>query len=171
MAPEPVFPIIAFLTPHRPKGWPITERFVQIGGRSALEQLREGPLKHRDWVGARLVDNTGQAFVIREVKSIGFRTPLWLRLIMRLTRQGDDVEHAVVCRLEPQGPVPFAEVQDRVCRCIDLNSDDWIDDEAMAGEAGEPLELDDVLAAAKAAVRRATDVATLFDGLDAAWPY
>jgi hypothetical protein len=104
------------------------------------------------------------------VWSLGPITQTWERALLTLLRQSDDIEHAVDYELEDRGSILFTEVQDRVCRSIDRNPEDWVDDEAMAGESGPPVTLADILEASRAAVMQATNVQELSDGWDAVWP-
>lgn len=166
---EPVFPILAFWSGKRMRGESGNERFREFKDVEALRLARWDELRPGEWLGMALVDDAGGAWTIREVHSVGYRTPFWLRGLMWIMNQGGDIEHAVECRLEQAAPIPFAEVQQRVCASIDRNPYDWVDDEAVAGEAGPPLVLADALEPMKSAVMRATKVSELFDGLDAAW--
>ncbi len=108
---------------------------------------------------------------ITNISDLGPLTPLWRRILLRTGRQTDLIEHRLSCEFAVQSPVAFDEVKARVWASIERNKDDWVDDEGMAGEGGEAMALNDLLAAAKDAVDRAANVKELFENLDAAWPY
>jgi len=113
-----------------------------------------------------LVDSVSRTWVVRSVRSLGFRTPFFQRMLLTLFNDRDSIEHDVRCELDEIGATPFSEVRERVCRAIDKNPDDWMDDEVLAGANGPPIRLEDVLEALKAAVRRTTNIQELFDSLD-----
>lgn len=113
-----------------------------------------------------LIDTAGGTWVVRRIWSTGLRTPAWKCVLFRLFGKGAHITHNVACEFEDRGLTPFVEVQARVCTSIEQNPDDWVDDEAVAGEGGaEPLNVESVISAAKAAVRRARNIEEIFERL------
>jgi hypothetical protein len=105
------------------------------------------------------------------MEDVGPITPLWHRILLTVFGQSDSIRQRICCEFIEQPALSFDEVKSRVWASIERNQEDWIDDEAVAGEGGAPLPLATVLAAAKAAVDKSTSLKDLFENLDAAWPY
>jgi hypothetical protein len=168
---QPAFPAISFRSYRGRDDPPGNEHFIGVTSWAALCGATGEELKSGEYLGMRLIDDTGATWVVTEVRRLGYRTPLWQRALMTVLNQRDEIFHAVEFEFEERAATSFAEVQDRVCRLIDENREEWIDDEAMAGEAGPPVILEDVIEAAKAAVKRATNLTELFDGLEAVGSY
>lgn len=171
MEPDLAFPVVGFWLSQETYGYRHNERFQSFASWEELREAREGELRRSARLGMLLVDNRGRSWMVAKVWSVGRRTPLWARAILTLFRDRAAIIHHVDYQFEERGPISFDEVQNRVCQSIRRNPDDWADDEALAGEDGPPLKLGDVLDAAEEAVRRATNLAELFAGLEAAWPY
>ena len=114
------------------------------------------------------MDGRGSAWIVRDFKVGRRSTPLWRCVLMTIFPQWDDIIYEVELLLEPQPPLSFQEIQARVCRSIEMNQDEWIDDGAMAGESGEPVTLEQLMTDAKVAVRSATDIESLREALNAA---
>jgi hypothetical protein len=167
--PRLSFPVIGFWLSEETHGHRHNERFRLFSSSRDLHHARLRELRRSQRTGMLLVDNACRAWAVSKVWSVGPRTLIWMRVLLTLFRQSDDIEHAVDYELEDRGLIFFAEVQDRVCRSIDRNPGDWVDDEAIAGEAGPPVKLADILEVVKAAVTQATNLKELSDGLDAAW--
>jgi hypothetical protein len=168
--PQISFPVIGFWLSEETHGHRHNERFRLFSSSPDLHHARLRELRRSERANMLLVDNACRVWAVSKVWSVGPRTQILMRALLTVFRQSDDIEHAVDYELEDRGLSPFTEVQDRVCQSIDRNPGDWVDDEAMAGEAGPPVKLADILEAVKAAVKQATNLKELSDGLDAAWP-
>jgi hypothetical protein len=168
---ELAYPILGFWLDLDDEGERRNERFRGFDSIQEFHVATGGDLRLGRRLGMTILDEAGQTFQVANVSSIGFSMPRWRRVLMWITRDADSIEHRVEYSLVALPPMAFEEAKARVGASIQRNKDDWIDDEAMAGEAGEPMKLEDVIAGAVDAVRKATSVQTLFEGLDAAWPY
>jgi len=160
------FPVIGFREKRDDSGSPPIENFRGFDAWSDLQTMRQRELRRNEWVGMLLVDSGSRTWVVRSVRSRGFRTPFLQRMLLTLFNDHDSIEHDVRCELDEIGVTPFSEVRERVCRAIEKNPDDWMDDEVLAGESGPPIKLEDVLEALKAAVRRTANIQELFDSLN-----
>ncbi len=168
MCPEMAFPLIAF---SRPEGADSDrETFGFVSDLDHLQRARRREIRTSEMLGMVVIDSAGAAWRIQALKVVRRRTPLWQCVLMTVFPQWDDIEYEVDLSLEGLPAVTFPEVQARVCRSIDLNPDDWVDDEAMAGEAGEPVTLEYLMETAKSAVLRSTDIETMRIGIHAALP-
>lgn len=164
------FPVIAFSNVRNLRGDGWKEDFFVYPSLDVIHLANSEELKWDERVGTAFVDCSNQSWIVKRVWSLGYRTPAWKRFVAKyLWRDGRYIIHEIGCEMESTGSMAFSEVQDRVCRLIELNSDDWMDDEAMAGESGPPVLLETILESAKAAVRRATCVLDLLENLDAEW--
>ena len=163
-----IFPLIAF---RRPAGVDDgRETFSFVSDLGHLQRARRRDIRTGKMLGMVLIDSGGAAWRIHALKVVRRHTPLWQCVLMTVFPQWDDIEYEVELSLEGLPGIPFPEVQARVCRSIDQNPDDWVDDEAMAGEAGPPVTLEYLMEAAKSAVRRSTDIETMRVGTHAALP-
>ena len=163
------FPVLA-LGPDR--YWPAGangERFYVFRDRAALSTATRDELARGTRMETLFVDNAGVARTVARTADLGAATPLWQRILMILSRDADRIAHNISCDFVEEAPIPFDSIKARVWASIERNPDDWIDDEAIAGQAGEALGLEDVLADAKAAVDRAANVKELFENLEKAW--
>lgn len=171
MTPEPTFPLLGFWSAPDEFGLNRNERIRYFSEPDSLRRAPQRELRSGDLTGMLLVDNAGRCWIVRDVRSVGFRTAGWHRVLMRLMRQAGYIEHAVEYRLEAVEPLSLPEVRARVCESITRNAADWDDIDGELRDAEEPFDLEKVLAVARAAVERATNVEEIFDGLDEAWPY
>jgi hypothetical protein len=162
------FPLIAFCQPAGAGDG--RETFGFVSDLDHLQRARRCDIRTGVMLGMVLIDSRGRAWRIRALKVARRHTPLWRCVLMTVLPQWDDIEYEVELSLEDLAGVPFSEVQARVCRSIDQNPDDWIDDEAMAGEAGPPVTLEHLMEAAKSAVRRSTDIETMRAEIHAGLP-
>jgi hypothetical protein len=160
------FPVIGFWENRDDSDSLRIENFRGFVEWSDLQTMRQRELRRDGWIGMLLVDSDSRTWVMRSVRSLGFRTPFFQRVLLTLFNDHDNIEHEVRCELDEIGVTPFSEVRERVCRAIEKNPDDWMDDEILAGESGPPIKLEDVLEALKAAVRRTTNLQELFDSLN-----
>jgi hypothetical protein len=129
--------------------------------RASRREIRNGAL-----LRMTVVDAAGRTAQVCEFRVLRRLTPLWQCALMTVFPQWDDIEFEVEFEFEPLPPTTFADLQARLCRSIDANPDEWVDDEALAGEAGAPISLERQLAAAKKVVRAATDLDGIFEGLN-----
>jgi hypothetical protein len=162
------FPLIAFCQPAGAGEG--RETFGFVSDHDHLHRARRRDIRTGVMRGMVLIDSRGRAWRIQALKVVRRHTPLWRCALMTVFPQWDDIEYEVQLSLEDLAGVPFSEVQARVCRSIDQNTDDWIDDEAMAGESGPPVTLEQLMETAKTAVRRSTDIETMRVGIHAALP-
>lgn len=165
------YPILAFWLDRDAAGEHRNERFRLFVSAQDLAVVSAWGLRCEHSPGTQFLDNAGRNFQIANVIGGEFVTPLWLRILARVMRDPGSIRRRVEYRVVVLPPMPFADAKARVGASIQRNTDDWLDDEAMAGESGEPLKLEDVIAVAMKAVRKATTVKDLHEGLDAAWPY
>ncbi len=164
------FPVIAFSTVRNLLGNGWKEDFRAYPSWDVIHLANSEELKWNERIGTLFIDNDKRSWVVSQVESLRYRTPAWKRFVAKyLYRDLRFVVHEIDCEMVATGPVAFSEVQDRVCRLIDQNSDDWIDDEAMAGESGPPVTLETILDYAKSSVRRATTVHELLANVGEAW--
>jgi hypothetical protein len=147
------------------------ERFYAIRDEAALLTAPRDELNSGVRAREVLIDNCGRVYRIKEIKDLGPATPLWRRILLLVFGQAGAIKQRVNCEFVEEESMPFDAVKRRVWASIEAHKDDWIDDEALAGEGGEPLELDSIIATAKAAVDRSKNLKELFENLDAAWPY
>ena len=147
------------------------ERFYVIRDEAALLTATRDELNSGVRAREVLIDNCGKVCRIVEMENLGPATPLWRRILLLLFGQAGAIKQRVSYEFTEEAVMSFDSVKRRVWASIEGHKDDWIDDEAMASERGEPLELDSVIATAKAAVDRSNDLKELFENLDAAWPY
>jgi hypothetical protein len=147
------------------------ERFYVVRDEAALLRATRDELSSGVRTRELLVDNLGRVCRIAEIMNLGPATPLWRRILLLVFGQAGAIKQRVRCEFIEDESMSFDAVKRRVWASIEGHKDDWIDDEAMAGEGGEPLELDSIIATAKAAVDRSNDLKELFENLDAAWPY
>ena len=169
--PAFVFPLLA-LGPDRYR--PVSkddEKFYVLRDEDALLRATRDELKSGVRLKMLLIDSANNAYRISRIVDAGPKTPLWHRLLLGIFRQAGSIERRLECDFTCEEPVAFKAVKARVLASIERNQDDWVDDEAIVGEAGAPLALEEILGRAKAAVSRATNVRELFENLDQAWPY
>jgi len=162
------FPLIAFRQPAGAEDG--RETFGFVADRDHLQRARRREIRTGAMLGMVLIDSGGAAWRIQALKISRRHTPFWRCVLMTVFPQWDDIEYEVDLSLERLPGVPYSEVQARVCRSIDQNPADWIDDEAIAGEAGPPVTLDYLMETAKSAVRRSTDIETMRIAIHAALP-
>jgi hypothetical protein len=112
--PQLSFPVIGFWLSEDTLRHRHNERFLLFSDEPDFHRARLRTLRRRELVNMLLVDSAGRAWAVRKVWSVSPRTPLWMRAILTLFRQSDDIEHAVDYELEGRGSISFAEVQDRV---------------------------------------------------------
>jgi hypothetical protein len=166
------FPVIAFSKVRNLRGDGWKEDFFAYPSWDVIHLANGEELKWNERTGTVFIDNDNQSWVVRQVESVGYRTPAWKRFVAKyLYRDRRFVVHEIACEMEATGPVAFSDVQDRVCRLIEQNSDDWIDDEAMAGESGPQVTLETILNYAKDCARRATTVHELLANISEAWDH
>lgn len=111
-----------------------------------------------------LVDPTGRSWEITGVRDLGVVGSLFGRILRFLVQQSD---HAIEMDLVEGAPMSLDEVKGRVCVSIDANPDDWRDDEAIAGEAGEPQDELELLERIKARINKAKTLKAIVKVLDA----
>lgn len=166
LEPTATFPLIAFWFGENYRGQGKTQRFAFHDDWDGLRLASQGDLHQERRIGMTLVDTAGRTWTIRRIWSTGLRTPAWKRALFRLFGHRDRLLHHVACEFDDRGFTPFVEVQAHVCACIEQNPDDWVDDEALAGEGGvEPLDVESVISIAKAAVHRARSIEEIFERL------
>lgn len=169
--PAFAFPVLA-LGPDRYRlASPNNERFYVFRDRNALLTATQDELRSGVRLKMLLVDSDNITFRIARIADAGPKTPLWRRVLLIVFGQAGSIDRKLECEFTNEGPTDFEAIKARVLASIERNQDDWVDDEAMAGEAGGPLELEPILARARAAVDKASDVRELFENLDEAWPY
>jgi hypothetical protein len=169
--PAFVFPVLA-LGPDRHSLAPSdNERFYVFRNKTALLTATRDELRSGVRLKMLLVDSENIACRIERIVDAGPRTPLWHRVLLATFGQAGSMDRRLECEFADEAPIAFEAVRARVLASIERNQDDWVDDEAVAGEAGEPLELKRIVARARAAVRGANNVRELFENLDATWPY
>lgn len=120
--------------------------------------------------GALILDRAEQAYRTDEVRLVQPTTPLWLRILMTILRQRDEIKFRAVYDLSA-AELTFAELQDRIVAAVERDREMWADDEYFVHGRTEPLDLDELIGKAVAAVRAATTVADIGSGLRASWPY
>ena len=147
------------------------ERFAEFATSDRFGVADGMALRQTRQPGAVYLDNAGRTFEIEKVAVSGFVTPLWRRILLMIFRQAEFIEHWVTYEVIELPPMAFEDAKVRVRASIERNQEEWIDDEAMAGEAGEPVRLEDVIASALDAVRGATTVKDLFERPTVAWRY
>jgi hypothetical protein len=165
------FPVLALGPDRYTLASPNNERFYVFRDGTALLTATRDELRCGARLKMLLVDSENIACRIASIVDAGPRTPLWHRILLVIFRQAGSIERKLECEFASEAPIAFEAVKARVWASIERNRDDWVDDEAVAGEPGEPLELRRILARARAAVDEATNVRELFDNLDKAWPY
>jgi hypothetical protein len=166
LEPAATFPLIAFWFGENYPGQGKTQRFSFYDDWDGLRLASQRDLHEERRIGMTLVDTAGRTWIIRRIWSTGLRTSAWKRTLFRLFGRRDRLLHDVACEFDDRGFTPFAEVQARVCASIEQNPDDWIDDEAVAGEGGvEPLDVESVISAVKGAVYRARTIEEIYDRL------
>lgn len=108
-------------------------------------------------VGMLIVDVEGRCWRISSVRNLGLTGGIWSRTFLFLT--GD---HRVDQTLDPIPEMTFDDVKARLCAAIQNNPDHWRDDEAIAGEAGQPpIKEEDLLDEMKTQVMRSNSVLEL----------
>lgn len=110
-----------------------------------------------DRKGMLIVDVEGGCWRISSVRDLGVTGGFWSRAFLFLT--GD---HRVDQTLVPIPEMTFEDAKARLCAAIQNNPDHWRDDEAIAGEGGQPpVEEQDLLDEMKAQVMRSNSVLEL----------
>ena len=84
--------------------------------------------------------------------------------------QSGAIEQHIAYEFIDEAPLSFESVRTRVWASIQRNMQEWLDDEGIASEGGEPASLNSMLAKTKTAVDRSANLRELFENLDAAWP-
>ena len=84
--------------------------------------------------------------------------------------QSGAIKQHIAYEFIDEAPLSFESVRTRVWASIRRNMQEWLDDEGIAGEGGEPAPLNSMLAKTKTAVDRSANLRELFENLDAAWP-
>lgn len=163
-----IFPVLVLRVARPGRDRERSECFFEYESAEALQTARRELLRRDELPGMLLVDNEGRSFVVRGTRRRASRTSPWMQLLLTIFGRSGDIREEVELDLEPEAAIDFEEVQRRVIESIDRNRDDWLDDEAVAGESGPQVDPDELLEAARAAVRRASNVAELFDNLEAA---
>jgi uncharacterized membrane protein YhaH (DUF805 family) len=163
--PELSFPVLLFTATERDALKMSNERFFKFRDCAEFASANRGALAAR--IGGTLIDNRGRTWAIRNVRCVGYRSPLWLRALAAMMRQDASIEHWVEHDIEEVARLPFTDVQTRVCESLDRNLSDWKDPEALGQQSQDWTS--HVLENAKASVNRARNVEELFSGLDEAW--
>ena len=108
-------------------------------------------------VGMLIVDVEGRCWRISSVRDLGLTGGFRSRLFLLLT--GD---HRVDQTLVAIPDMAFDDAKARLCAAIQNNPDHWRDDEAIAGEGGQPpVNEQDLLDEMKAQVMRSNSVLEL----------
>lgn len=128
------------------------ETVTWFGDDEDVSTCKGWDLKHGARMGMILVDPTGRCWEIVGVKDLGIVGSVLGRIVRFVFQQND---HAIEMDLAERPPMSLDQVKDRVCASIDANPDDWRDDEAIAGESGEPQDELELLDRLKSRVRKA----------------
>ncbi|MCG9914975.1 MAG: hypothetical protein MH112_01265 [Phenylobacterium sp.] len=119
-------------------------------------------LKYGERLGMVLVGPDLRCWKIVGVIDQGVVGPFWERVFRFLVQQS---VHRIDQQIEAIDPMTLDEVKDRVAASIQVNPDDWRDDEAIAGEAGPPREEQELLDELKASVRAAVSLPQIINVL------
>lgn len=106
------------------------------------------------------MDVEGRCWRISWVRDLGRTGGLWSRMLLFFSGLAGD--HRVEQTLVPIPEMTFQDVKRRLCAAIQNNPDHWRDDEAIAGEGGQPpVAEQDLLDEMKAQVMRSNSVLEL----------
>lgn len=161
--PAFVFPVIGFWFGETYRGQGKTNRLEFYDDWVLLEQASQGDLEDECLVGMILVDSDGLAATIRSVKRMGCLTSAWKRRLWRLTGRSRHVFYKIDCEFEATGHIAFNDVQRRVCKSLDENGFDFVDEEDLVGE--QALDLADHVERMKASVGEARSIQEIYDRL------
>lgn len=156
MSFDPPFPLLVFVPPRdsnaESDGW-----FIEDFSKGDLKTMSPSELHHYRWRGLILNSKDGRRWEIKGVRDggvVGNWPPFVKGIISRLPFFR---RHAIVDAVELE-PHSLDQIKDRTVEIIRANPDDWRDDEAIAGEDGEPRDEQEMLEELIAAVRAAPSV-------------
>lgn len=140
------------------------EAVTWFGDDEDVSTCKGWDLKHGARMGMVLIDPTGRSWEIVGVRDLGIVGSVLGRIVRFVFQQND---HAIQMDLVELPSISLDEVKARVCASIGANPDDWRDDEAIAGESGEPQNEILLLERIKARVRKAKTLEAIVKVLDA----
>jgi pimeloyl-ACP methyl ester carboxylesterase len=163
MSFDPPLPLLVFVPPDGTDtgldGW-----YIEDFSRGGLTTMRPAQLDQDRWRGMILNSNDGRRWEIKNVRDGGLVGD-WPRFIKGfVARLPFFMHHAIVEAVELERH-SLEQIKDRTVEIIRANPDDWRDDEAIAGEAGEPRDEQEMLEELIAAVRAAPSVSGIIDAL------
>ncbi len=161
--PAFVFPVIGFWFSETYHGQGKTNRLEFYDDWVLFEQASQGDLEDERLVGMILIDSDGLTATIRSVNRMGCLTSAWKRRLLRLTGRSRHVFYMIDCEFEAIGRTAFSDVQRRVCKSLDENGFDFVDEEDLVGE--QALNLADHVARMKASVQEARSIQEIYDRL------
>jgi hypothetical protein len=154
----PKFPVVCIR--HSPEH--DNEDLYWHQNEDAFTSVDASDVKRRWPVGMLVVDAKGAAWRIVGLIDHGAKGAGWKKWL-RIVFQGD---RRVSYDLEDQPAIPFEGLKERVAAAISSNPEFWRNDEAIAGEDGEPQDEQAMQDARTARVRRAKDMRALIKALD-----
>lgn len=155
------FPVLALQRDYGREAQEGRERLEWFDDEDALTRLSRWDLKLGTQMGALFVDAGGRCWRVLGVTDMGVWGRSWTR-IFNIFRDPRRVRYELA-----EGPaLPFDVIKERVCTSIQANPDDWRDDEAIAGEAGPPLDEQEMLDDLTERARRTTDMCQLIAVLE-----
>lgn len=163
MSFDPPFPLLVFVPPRESdaalEGW-----FVEDFSKGDLKTMRPRELYHYPWRGLILNSKDGRRWEIKSVRDGGV-VGNWPGLIKGIVSRLPFLTHHAIVEAVELEPHSLDQIKDRTVEIIRANPDDWRDDEAIAGEDGEPRDEQEMLEELIAAVRAAPSLPGIIDAL------
>lgn len=163
MSFDPPLPLLVFVPPGGSdavsEGW-----YVEDFSRSGFTTIHPAELHQDRWRGMIVNSKDGRRWEIKSVRDGGV-VGNWPKVVKGIvSRLPFLMHHAIVEAVELE-PHSLDQIKDRAIDIIRANPDDWRDDEAIAGEDGEPRDEQEMLEELIAAVRAAPSLPGIIDAL------
>ncbi|WP_340646006.1 hypothetical protein [Phenylobacterium sp.] len=127
------------------------ERLAWFGSDEDFSTGTQWDIKHDARRGMILVDATGRSWEVVGVRNLGIVGSFLGRIVRFVFQQSN---YALEHELAERPPMSLEVAKVRICASIKANPDAWRDDEAIAGENGEPQEESKLLTRMLARVHR-----------------
>jgi hypothetical protein len=148
------WPVLGF----GPDVGPWSDFLVRFSKAEQFETCGSWSLKNGARAGMILVDSSGRCWEMVALRKLDVAGSFWTQILRFLIRQ---VVYNVEADLIEQAPITLEQVKARVVETVVAHSHQWIDDEALAGEAGKPQTERAQLKRLKERVSRAKSVAAV----------
>ena len=159
---SPAFPALAFCRDVGRSAQPGRERLTYFLDLEDFSTCTSWTLKHGEREGMTVVARDLRCWRVVSVTDLGVVRPFWERIFRFLLQQS---VHRIDQQLTELEPTTLDQVKARAATAILKNTDDWRDDEAIAGEAEPPRDEQELLHEIIAKIHAATSVPQLINAI------